>query len=1006
MKTNIMTAGRPCQLTVLATLLAGLCGQAQAASDVVISQVYGGGGNSGAKYSNDFIELFNRGSAAVDVSNYSVQYTSAAGGGTWQVTKLPALLLQPGQYLLVQEAIGAGTTLTPLPTPDASGTLALSATAGKVLLSNQQGALSSAAPDPAKVLDVVGFGPTATTFETAPTAATSNATAALRGAGGCSDTDNNSADFTIIAPTPRNTASPLKVCGAPGIVALCPASLALPSGGGGSAALTASDPDGVVNGATILSGAVAGISLADFVAADGAGASASVTLAVASSVPVGTYPLVVRFANDQAQSASCNIAVSVQGVPAVTYTIPQIHGSGTGAAHLGQQTTEGVVTRKVGTGYFIQDVNGDGDPSTADGLFIYTGANASTVAVGDLLRVSGNVIDYKATGATLALTEMQDAVALVLSAGHTITPTNIALPNANLNAYQSMLVRFTSPLTVQQNYYLGSRGELSLGSGRLETPTNRYRAGSADAIALAAANAANLIVLDDGLSVTPTVIPYIGDDGTVRAGDTVGDLTGVVDYGSIGGGTGAAFKLQPTLAPVFSRDNPRVNPPTVAAGNIKVASANVLNFFTTFTNGSTVTGATGQGCTLGSTTSASNCRGADNENEFTRQTAKIVGELKSLDADVVGLMEIQNNNEVTVSYLVDQLNQAIGSVTYSYVPKPASTGTDAIRVAMLYKPGKLTLVGGALSDADAINNRPPMAQTFKLANGARFSVIVNHLKSKGSCPTDAASATAGDTDKGDGQGCWNGTRIKQAQRLLNTFVPQVTTAGGDGKVLLIGDFNSYGHEDPIETITATGFVNELERFVRPVSAPYSYVFDSSSGYLDHALASAALNGQVAGVTEWHNNADEPNVIDYNTDGKPQDLYTAAPFRASDHDPVLVSLNLLPSATDVSASVTVLKSGLVLNRVSGQYTGTVTLSNSGATALTGPFQAVFSGLAAGVTLVNASGSKDGSPYLTAMTAMTASTATLAPGAKLVLNVTFANPAKTALSYAVTTYSGTF
>ena len=1002
MKTNVLTMATPAvrlpgKLTVLAVLLAG-CANPALASDVVISQVYGGGGNSGATYKNDFVEVFNRGASAIDVSNYSVQYASAAGA-TWQLTKLPAVMLQPGQYLLVQEAMGTGGS-TALPAADATGTLTLSATAGKVALSSQSTALSGAMPTGGSVLDLVGFGPTASGYETAPTTATTNSTGALRAGGGCSDTDNNSIDFSIVAPTPRNTASPLNVCGAPAIVTQCPASLALASGKAGSAALTASDPDGTVNSAVIISGAVAGISLANFVAADASGGTASVSLSVAAGVPVGDYPLVVKFANDQAQNATCSVAVSVQGVAAVTYTIPQIHGSGATSAHLGKQTTEGVVTRIVSTGYFIQDINGDGDPTTSDGLFIYTGSSGSSVAAGDLVRVSGTVVDYQPSGATATLTEMQDAVALLLSQGHTITPTNIELPNANLNAVESMLVRFTTPLTVQQNYYLGSRGELSLGAGRMETPTNRYRAGSADAVALAAANAANLIVLDDGLAVTPTVIPYIGEDGTVRAGDTISDLTGVVDYGSIGGGTGVAYKLQPTLAPVFSRDNPRVNPPTVAAGNIKVASANVLNFFTTFTNGSDVTGATGQGCALGASTAASNCRGADNLVEFNRQATKIVGELKGLDADVVGLMEIQNNDETAVSYLVGQLNQAYGSITYAYVPKPSSTGTDAIRVAMIYKPAKLTLVGGPLSDADAINNRPPFAQSFKLANGARFSVIVNHLKSKGSCATTAAAASAGDTDKGDGQGCWNGTRILQAQRLLNTFVPQVTAAAGDARVLLIGDFNSYGHEDPIAFITGTGFVNELERFVRPVSAPYSYVFDSTSGYLDHALASAALNAQVAGVTEWHNNADEPNVIDYNTDGKPQDLYTAEPFRASDHDPVLVSLNLPAAAVDVSAGVAVAKSALVLNRVSGQYTGTLTLTNTGGSTLSGPFQAVIGALPSGVTLVNASGSKDGAPYIST------STATLAPGAKLVFSLTFSNPAKLALSYTVSTFSGTF
>jgi predicted extracellular nuclease len=438
----------------------------------------------------------------------------------------------------------------------------------------------------------------------------------------------------------------------------------------------------------------------------------------------------------------------------------------------------------------------------------------------------------------------------------------------------------------------------------------------------------------------------------------------------------------------------------MVAGNVKVASANVLNYFTTFTNGTDDAGNSGQGCTLGSSTSASNCRGADNLNEFTRQTAKIVGELKAINADVFGLMEIQNKGEYTVSKLVDALNEAIapgtGLKTYAVVPKPASTGSDAIRVAMIYKPAALKLVGAALSDADAVNNRPPMAQTFLAPNGAKFSVVVNHLKSKG-----CGSAAGGDTDKGDGQSCYNATRIKQAQRLVNTFVPQVAAAAGDNRVLLIGDFNAYGFEDPIAAITASGFVNQLERFVRGSGAlPYSYVYGGESGYLDHALASPALNTQVVDAAEWHNNADEPPVVDYNTDGKPQDKYTSAPYRASDHDPVVINLNLAAPYTDVSSSVRAVASGLVLNRTTGKWVGSLTLTNTSGAALQGPLQVELVGLVADATLVNASGSHNGAPYITL-------SGNLAPGASVVVPTTFSKTGSGTVRYsAVKVYSGTF
>jgi hypothetical protein len=181
---------------------------------IVISQVYGGGGNAGAPFTNDFIELFNRGTTAVDVTGWSVQYTSATGTA-WQVTPICATgpcLIQPGKYFLVQEAAGTASP-APLPTPDAIGTIAMGATAGKVALVNTTVALSGACPVGAQVIDLVGYGPTANCFEGAgPTALLANATAAIRFGAGCQDTDNNSADFFVAAPAPRNSASPTNTC--------------------------------------------------------------------------------------------------------------------------------------------------------------------------------------------------------------------------------------------------------------------------------------------------------------------------------------------------------------------------------------------------------------------------------------------------------------------------------------------------------------------------------------------------------------------------------------------------------------------------------------------------------------------------------------------------------------------------------------------------------------------------------------------------------------------------
>jgi predicted extracellular nuclease len=179
------------------------------AGDIVISQVYGGGGNSGATFTHDFIELFNQGPATVNLSGWSVQYISAGGTGTWAVTPLSGSIA-PGGYYLIQEAQGAGGT-TPLPTPDAIGTIAMAAGAGKVALSSSTTPFSGACPN--CFVDLVGYGG-ANCFEGAgPTAATSNTTAALRKRGGCFDSDNNNIDFSIGPPNPRNTATPTRTCG-------------------------------------------------------------------------------------------------------------------------------------------------------------------------------------------------------------------------------------------------------------------------------------------------------------------------------------------------------------------------------------------------------------------------------------------------------------------------------------------------------------------------------------------------------------------------------------------------------------------------------------------------------------------------------------------------------------------------------------------------------------------------------------------------------------------------
>ena len=668
------------------------------------------------------------------------------------------------------------------------------------------------------------------------------------------------------------------------IVASCPANIGFDQGVGGSLLLQASDVDSVVNGVSITSAAVAGISLGTFNAATVDGQSASVLLQVAASVPVGTYPVALSFSNNELQSASCTVTVKVDGL----VTIPQIQGSGAVSPFEGQTVvTRGVVTRVTNSGFFLQDPVGDGDGATSDGIFVFTStAPVAPVAVGNELRVSATVTEFRVgTGAQAQanpVTELTSPSFTLLSQGQVLAPTVITLPEVSegeLERYEGMLVTIDTPLTASQNFFLGRYGQVTLAAGgRLEKPTNRHPAGSPEALAMQDENARRRLILDDGSTLqNPNPIPYLGADNTLRAGDTVPRITGVIDYGLATNFTDGLsdYKIHPTEPVVFERRNPRPAAPDAVGGNVRVGSFNVLNYFTTIDQA-------GASCYPSGT--RSDCRGADSAAEFQRQRNKIVPAILGLGADVVGLMEIENNGNTAVQDLVNGLNAVAGAGTWATVPMPAQgSGTDAIRVAMIYKPGRLSLVGASRSDTNPVHNRPPLAQAFQAANGERFSLVVNHFKSKGSCPSSALDP---DADQGDGQGCFNATRVEQAQA-LTAFVGQLQQVDPD--VVVVGDLNAYGKEDPVLALTSNGFVDELARFN---ALNYSYVFDGEAGYLDHALTTTSLSAQVTGSAHWRINADEPSVIDYNTEFKLPDYYAPTVYRSSDHDPVILGLSLV------------------------------------------------------------------------------------------------------------------
>lgn len=555
--------------------------------------------------------------------------------------------------------------------------------------------------------------------------------------------------------------------------------------------------------------------------------------------------------------------------------IYQIQGTAPSSPYKGQTVaTQGIVIGnfpgKQGLkGFFIQDPLGDGNPDTSDGIFIYA-PKGIDVKIGDIVKLTGTVNEYK------RLTQIEDIAKIDIVGTGSVTPTPIYLPLADkLEPKEGMLVTFPQTLTVSGNYNLGRYGQLILSDGRLWNPTQIATPGAA-AKEVEAANKLNRIILDDGsIDQNPDPIAYpakgLKPTNTLRSGDTVRGVTGVLDY-SFGD-----YRIQPTQKPEFIPTNPRRSKPPKVGGSLKVAAFNLLNYFN------------GDGSGGGFPTP----RGADTYEEFQRQSQKIINSIISLDADIIGLTELENDGYATgsaVGDLVNSLNSAQSVYSYSFVnPGLSRLGNDAIAVGLIYRDTVIEAGTAATTGAGAFadKNRQPLAQTFQSAStGEKFIVAVNHFKSKG------GKGIGGDADIGDGQGNWNATRTAAAKDLIDWLAAD-PTGGGSSKVLILGDLNAYPQEDPLTALEKAGYTNLLNLFSD--KKYYSYIYDGEAGALDYALGSPSLKDKVTGAAEWHINADEPRVLDYNvefkTDSQVKGLYDGGLFRSSDHDPVVVGLDL-------------------------------------------------------------------------------------------------------------------
>ena len=576
---------------------------------------------------------------------------------------------------------------------------------------------------------------------------------------------------------------------------------------------------------------------------------------------------------------------------------------------------EGFTIQTPGTG-------GTWDPSrtASDGLFVFMGKSSATMpSIGDCVVVKGKVAEYSgvknATAATQSLTQLLPQSITAATDCDPVKPTELSgVPTQDqMEALESMLVLPKDTWTITDNYKTNRYGTLSLTPGTevLRTATDVVAPGAA-AQAYEAENAAKTIDLDDGSTTDLTNFQqnghkeryaYLANGAPARVGYHVTFTKPVVLESRFG-----SFVFQPTQ---MTAGNPDRSPVTITgerpaaptvSGDTKVATFNVLNYFSDL--GENEPGCKGYEDRDHKYVTDKNCklRGAWSSQAFANQQTKIVQAINTIDADVVALEEIENpvasgvstDRDGALKSLVNALNAAAGSEVWAYVPSPSTVpaNEDVIRIAFIYKKATITPVGDSVIYDDPAYTglaRQPLAQEFKPITdvnheGKNFVVVANHFKSKGSAPKNLSGAeAAANTDNGDGQGNSNGVRVKQA-RALATFAQRFNGT----PTLLVGDFNAYTMEDPLKVLTDAGWAHESGH------GDSSYVYGGRSGSMDHVFANSAAHPLITEVKSWAVNAQESIAFEYSRANYNAYLAFEAdnPYRASDHNPEIIGLNLI------------------------------------------------------------------------------------------------------------------
>ena len=861
-----------------------------AITSITVSQVYGGGGNSGATFTHDFIELFNKSAAPVTVSGWTVQYASAAGS-TWQTTALTGTI-GPGRYYLVQQAAGAAGTVS-LPAPDATGGIAMSGTAGKVALVASATALTGSCPSGPPIVDFVGYGGAANCFEgSAPAPAPSNTNAIHRAGGGSIDTDDNSADFTASVPTPRNsTGIPPRGTGAanPGIVDSGDMSLLTVTVTPG--AFPASTTITVTGDLTAIAGATTQPFLDDGLNGDVApGDNVFSHLATVTGTQ-GSKTIVVTVGDEHGRTSQTAFPVVISPPPTAIGTI---QGPGSTSTFEGQLvTTTGIVTALRSSSFYIQtpDALVDGDPTTSEGLLVFSGfPRPGGFGVGDLVKVTGTVTEFRpnADPTSPPITELTNPVVTLVSAGHPLpTPVMAAFtqPDGNqeqLERFEGMRVRadimavtgtgaFNQSVAEERDAISVSNGDFFAVIAGLTRPMREpgLEPGQTDfsgqcCVPRFDGNPERLRVDSDGQTGASKI--------EIVAGQTIAGLTGVLDYGF----RSYTIVPDPVVWTLSGRDA-AVGVPSASANEFTVASFNMQRFYDT-----------------------SDDAGVDDvvltAEGFARRLSKASLAIQNVlgTPDVLGVQEMDNlsaleaiagrvntdavldgqANPQYVAYLVE--GNDVGGIDVGFLVKSARV--DVISVTQVGRDATYLLPNGSTA---LLNDRPPLVLegAIRAADATPYpiTVIVNHLRSLNGID--------------DADGRVRAKRRAQAEFLAN-YIQARQTANPSERIISVGDYNAFqfndGYVDLIGTIKgqptpATQVAAASPDIVDPDltslgdglgSDQYSYVFDGNAQAIDHILVNEAARRRFSRMAYGRSNADFPESLRSDA---------TRPERLSDHD---------------------------------------------------------------------------------------------------------------------------